>query len=84
MARYRVTFDVTAVDKADASHWAFFIASVSHGMKDVDVVSIYKLGPSLAPMPQEQKSSNEESTRRDGDSHHKTRIHRAGWISSER
>jgi hypothetical protein len=66
VARYRVTFDVTAVDKDDARHWAFFIASVSHGMKDVDVVSIYRLGPSLAPEP--EKSSNKQASGRYRDS----------------
>lgn len=68
MARYRITFDVQAVDKADAQHWAHWVAGAETIMRGVDVVSIYRLGPSLAPEPVEQKRSDEDPAGRNRDS----------------
>jgi hypothetical protein len=66
VARYRITFDVAAVDQDDAKHWAFWVAGAETVMRDVDVVSVVRLGPSLAPEVQER--DKKKPTGRDRDS----------------
>jgi len=42
MARYRVTFEIDAVDQNDAVHWAQFAASLFKDRQDTDVVSVVR------------------------------------------
>lgn len=63
MARYRITFDVDAVDQNDARHWAHWIAGLETIMRDVDVYSVVRLAASMTVPP--QKRSNEEAPGRD-------------------
>jgi len=42
MARYRVTFEIDAVDQNDAVHWAQFTASLFQERQDTDIVSVVR------------------------------------------
>lgn len=66
MARYRVTFEIEARDRADAAHWATWLLGWDHVLRDLVLENIEKVSSTLTVVSPRVDGETERPRQRDG------------------